>query len=56
MTTYKLQKVNPETNLQFVLKNYDTGNVTFIPFMDDNTDYAEYKAWVDAGNTAEAAD
>tara|TARA_R100001082_G_C4340686_1_gene149981 strand:- start:48 stop:218 length:171 start_codon:yes stop_codon:yes gene_type:complete len=27
-----------------------------IPFDDANTDYIEYKAWVAAGNTAEAAD
>ncbi len=27
-----------------------------IPFVDDNTDYQEYKAWVGLGNTAEAAD
>ena len=27
-----------------------------IPFDDANKDYIEYKAWLDAGNTAEAAD
>jgi len=27
-----------------------------IPFDPMNTDYAEYLKWVDAGNTAEAAD
>ena len=27
-----------------------------IPFDPDNTDYQEYLEWVDAGNTAEAAD
>ena len=27
-----------------------------IPFAVDNTDYKEYLKWVDAGNTAEAAD
>ena len=27
-----------------------------IPFDEGNIDYQEYKAWVDAGNTPEAAD
>jgi len=27
-----------------------------IPIDSDNTDYKEYLKWVDAGNTAEAAD
>jgi len=27
-----------------------------IPFDDANTDYIEYKAWLDAGNTPEEAD
>tara|TARA_R100000458_G_scaffold17969_1_gene15583 strand:+ start:246 stop:425 length:180 start_codon:yes stop_codon:yes gene_type:complete len=27
-----------------------------IPIAEGNSDYREYKKWVDAGNTAEAAD
>jgi len=27
-----------------------------IPFNDENYDYQQYKAWLDAGNTPEAAD
>ena len=27
-----------------------------IPFDEGNIDYQEYKAWIDAGNTPEAAD
>ena len=27
-----------------------------IPFVEENTDYQEYLAWVAEGNTAEAAD
>ena len=27
-----------------------------IPFDDANTDYIKYKAWLEAGNTPEAAD
>ena len=37
----------------YVLRKEDN---TIIPFDDANTDYIEYKAWVAAGNTAEAAD
>ena len=32
------------------------GEITCIPFCDSNADYIEYKEWLDAGNTAEAAD
>ena len=39
-----------------VIKNLDNGQKMFIPFVEDNTDYQEYKEWVDAGNTPEAAD
>ncbi len=28
----------------------------WIPFVAENTDYQEYLKWVEAGNTAEAAD
>ena len=28
----------------------------FIPFDDANTDYVEYKKWIEAGNTPEPAD
>ena len=43
------KKVDSETG------NYS--NVTVqIPIDPDNTDYQEYLAWVEEGNTAEAAD
>ena len=29
---------------------------SFIPFDEDNIDYQEYKTWLNAGNTPEAAD
>ena len=28
----------------------------FIPFASDNTDYQQYLAWLEAGNTPEPAD
>ena len=34
----------------------DNGTISSVPFDDDNTEYIEYKAWLGAGNTPEAAD
>ena len=52
---YKLLK-DPSTNTtNVVLKNVN-GIEWNIPFVTDNTDYQEYLAWVEKGNTAEAAD
>ena len=33
----------------------EDGSITVIPFAADNSSYAEYKLWLDAGNTPEAA-
>ena len=53
---YKLVK-NPLTNAVDTVIYTDSTNVQkCIPFADDNFDYIEYKDWVAAGNTAEAAD
>ena len=51
--TYKLLKDDGGEALSMVLKK-DTNS--YIPFDDANTDYIEYKAWLEAGNTPEAAD
>ena len=42
------------TNQTTIIKR-KTDNV-FIPVNEANTDYQEYLEWLDAGNTAEAAD
>ena len=55
--SYKLLK-NIYTEVVGAVKYYESGNpeVKIIPFETDNTDYQEYLKWVEAGNTAEAAD
>ena len=55
--TYKLIK-NIFTNQvdQVKLTSDSTNEVKIIPFDPANTDYQEYLEWVEAGNTAEAAD
>ena len=55
---------NPKYKLiKSIFTNTDVGVMfqegtvqTSIPFASGNTDYQEYLEWVDAGNTAEAAD
>ena len=52
---YKLLK-NPFTNDVDSVKKMDGNILHVIPFVEENTDYQEYLAWVAEGNTAEAAD
>ena len=54
---YKLFK-DPITQQEdkIVLKVLGNGAFLNIPFVDDNTDYQEYLAWLAEGNTPEAAD
>ena len=57
--TYKLvaDHVDPRTKetvtSKEVIRKEDNAH---IPFDDENRDYIEYKAWLDAGNTPEEAD
>ena len=51
------KKVNDENgNLVNILLTLDDGKTWNIPLNTDNTDYINYLAWVEAGNTAEDAD
>jgi hypothetical protein len=51
MLTYKLKNGIDGKPNSVVCSNGWT-----IPFVDGNTDYEEYKLWLEAGNTPEPAD
>ena len=56
--TYKLLGNHTEPSMvgkpiEFILRKEDGA---WIPFDEANTDYQEYLAWVDEGNTPEEAD
>ena len=52
--TYKLVSDSPTIGpANVVIRKEDNAD---IPFNDENYDYQQYKAWLDAGNTPEAAD
>tara|TARA_Y100001963_G_scaffold83330_1_gene115467 strand:+ start:1238 stop:1399 length:162 start_codon:yes stop_codon:yes gene_type:complete len=53
MAKYKLVNLLGTSTLSCIK---DTETNTVIPLDPMNTDYAEYLEWVDAGNTADAAD
>ena len=55
--TYKLIR-DPRTGNTDQCVQYTDSSiiVRLIPYYEDNTDYIIYKAWLDAGNTPEAAD
>ena len=52
-TYKKLKTAQGEDDLKNIKRIEDNA---FIPFDDNNRDYQEYKAWIEAGNTPEAAD
>ena len=52
---YKLVK-DPSSNTENVVMVTIDGVQWSIPFDDDNTQYQQYKVWLEAGNTPEASD
>ena len=57
MAIYKLKKSESQTEASSVLLDDRSGVVISIPLSDPyNTDYIEYKAWCDAGNTPDPLD
>ena len=55
MALYKLHKDPLTGKIDFVFKNLDNPPHSCIPFDEGNFDYQEYKEWLAAGNTPEAA-
>ena len=54
---YKFYNVTVDgVNKQMIMKSDGEKMLKNIPSDPDNTDYQEYLAWVDEGNTAEEAD
>lgn len=56
--TYKKWAHNDVVAEQIIKRETRNGqpDIAFIPFDDANSDYIEYKAWLDAGNTPADAD
>ncbi len=57
---YKLLKNGKTNQVDCVRRasdeNWSSKETVIIPFDSGNTDYQDYLAWVEAGNTATAAD
>jgi hypothetical protein len=56
---YKFGKDPVDNEINQVVKKETIGDLTHIlsiPMDENNTDYQDYLEWVEAGNTAEAAD
>ena len=54
--SYKLTKDPITGDPGTSVNKTENGKISFIPTDESNTDYQEYLEWVEAGNTAEAAD
>ena len=53
---YKLYGADPKGNVPKSVQKTDGSVISSIPFAADNTDYQNYLAWVNAGNTTDPAD
>jgi len=51
-----MYKLNKDIDLNKIISIIRLEDKTFIPLVEDNTDYQEYLKWVEAGNTPEPAD
>ena len=47
--------ITGEFNNVYVMTNTD-GTISYVPKVDDNTDYQDILKWVEEGNTIEEAD
>jgi len=57
MIIYKLcLPVRGNTESKAVLRFNEDGSITSIPFDPQNSDYQQYLAWLEAGNTPLSAD
>ena len=53
---YKLKMDSVSNRASSVFKTNEDGTISSIPFDPANTDYQQYLAWLEAGNTPEPAD
>ena len=53
--TYKLVR-DTETNEITTVNKITEGRILSIPMVDGNSDYEEYKEWINEGNEPEPAD
>ena len=53
---YKIVNSRETNQLSSITKNDGSGVILSIPINTENSDYQQYLAWLEAGNTPEPAD